>query len=122
MILLHLLLVILSFLVLGAHFFRAGALPLVALSLFLPFLLLVPRPWVARVLQIALILAGLEWIRTILVLIAGRQEMGEPWVRMAVILGVVALVAFLAAATFRLQPLRNWFSRRRGAGGENTAS
>lgn len=112
MILLYMLLIILSFLVLGAHFLRVGALPLVALSLFLPFLLLIPRPWVARTLQVALVLAGLEWLRTALSLVAGRQAEGEPWLRMAVILGVVALVAFVSAAVFQLPPLRDWYLRR----------
>ena len=113
MIFLYVLLIILSFLVLGAHFLRVGALPLVALSLFLPFLLLLsPRPWVARVLQVALVLAGLEWLRTMFTLIAGRQASGDPWVRMAVILGVVALMAFVSAATFQLRPLRDFYFRR----------
>jgi hypothetical protein len=109
---LYMLLILLSFLILGAHFLRVGALPLVALSLFLPFLLLLPRPWAARVLQVALVMAGLEWLRTMFILIAGRQAGGDPWGRMAVILGVVALVAFISAATFQLRPLREWYFGR----------
>ena len=56
--------------------------------------------------------AGLEWLRTIFTLITGRQASGEPWTRMAVILGVVALVAFVSAAAFQLRPLRDWYFRR----------
>lgn len=109
MIVLYVTLIVVSFLVLGAHFLRFGAMPLVALCLFLPFLLFVRRPWVARVIQVALVLGGLEWLRTVISLIGNRQASGEPWTRMALILGVVALVAFVSALTFQLRPLKKWY-------------
>ena len=54
----------LSLLVLAAHFLRGGdLLPLLACIALLP-LLAVPRPWATRVLQVALLLGAIEWIRT----------------------------------------------------------
>ena len=57
--------VVLSALVLAAHFFRSRQLPLVAVSLALPLLLLVRERWSARVVQAGLVLGALEWVRTL---------------------------------------------------------
>ena len=83
--------VILSALLLGAHFFRAGLTFLALLIVLLPFVLLVKRAWVARLTQFVLVLGGIEWVRTLLVFVAERRETGQPWTRLAVILGTVAL-------------------------------
>ena len=83
--------VILSALLLGAHFFRAGLTFLALLIVLLPFVLLVKRAWVARLTQFVLVLGGIEWVRTLLVFVAERRETGQPWTRLAVIIGTVAL-------------------------------
>jgi hypothetical protein len=103
---LRLLPVLVSFLVLAAHFLRSGNVAVVALCLALPLVLLVRRPWAARVVQLALLLGGLEWIRTLVALASHRQAMGEAWIRMAVILGAVGLVTLLSALVFRARALR----------------
>jgi hypothetical protein len=110
MMILYLTPVVLSSLVLGAHFLRSGVLPLVAGCLLLPLLLFVARPWAARAIQVALVLGGIEWLRTLIVLIGGRQATGESWARLAVILGAVMLVTFLSAAVFQLPRLRDRYS------------
>ena len=56
-------------------------------------------------------LAGLEWVRTLLFDVQQRQAVGEPWLRMALILGSVALFTLLAA----------WCARGRAAPGGNDA-
>ena len=94
-------LVVISALLIGAHFLRDGQLLLVLLSLLLPALLLVRRPWATTVVRGLLGLACAEWLRTAWVLTQQRQAQGEPWTRMALILGVVALITGLAA----------WFAR-----------
>jgi hypothetical protein len=104
----HLLLVppALSLLVLAAHFLRGGdLLPLLVCIALLP-LLAVARPWATRVLQAALLLGAIEWIRTGMTLVPARQAAGAPWERMALILEVVAWVTFLSALLFELPPLR----------------
>ena len=88
--------VVLSALVLAAHFYRARSLALVALALALPLLLLVRERWSARAVQAGLVLGGLEWVRTLAFFAGQRMEAGRPWTRLAVILGVVAALSALA--------------------------
>ncbi len=81
MIALQLLPVVLSLLVLGAHFLRAGNLVLIAAALVLLALLAVRRPWAARVVQVALVLGALEWMRTLVQLASFRAQTGQPYLR-----------------------------------------
>lgn len=106
MILLRLLPVILSLLVLAAHFLRQGGLPFAAGLLGLLVLLLLRRVWVARAIQAVLVLGALEWLLTLARLARERTEMGAPVARMVVILAIVAAVTGLSALVFRHESLR----------------
>jgi hypothetical protein len=97
--------VILSFLLLGAHFLRSGHTVIAAACAALPLLLLLRRAWVPRLVQVLLLLAALEWLRTLYLLAAMRIAWGEPWGRMALILGGVALLTALSALVFRNRAL-----------------
>lgn len=103
---LRLLPVVLSLLLLGAHFLRAGIMPLAATLVALAVLAPVPRRWMARLVQVALVVGGFEWIRTLFMNIATRSDLGEPWMRMALILGGVALFTFGSLLVFRSPALR----------------
>ena len=92
--------VIISGLLLSAHFLRAELFPLVVLSLAFPALLLLKRPWAARLVQIILVLGALEWIRTLLVLVGQRRTAEQPWTRLAIILGLVAVFTGCSALVF----------------------
>lgn len=81
----------------AAHFLRSGTYPLVLLGLAFPFLLFLKKPWLNRVVQLLLILAAARWVYTLLLLVAQRQLTGQPWTRMAIILGAVALLTLLSA-------------------------
>lgn len=82
-------------LVLAAHFLRSESLLLVIGSLLLVPLVFVPRPWARVSVRVALLLGALEWFRTLMVLRAMRMEAGTPYLRMTIILAVVAaLTAF----------------------------
>jgi hypothetical protein len=94
--------VILSALILGAHFLRSGLTFLAVLMVLFPFVLLVKKAWVARLTQFVLVLGGIEWIRTLVVFVADRREMGQPWTRLAVILGGVALFTIGSGLLFSL--------------------
>jgi hypothetical protein len=83
----------LSALVLSAHFLRRGQGGLALLSLGLVALLFVRRPMASLALRAALFLAALEWLRTLAALVLERSAVGEPWLRLAIILGAVAAVA-----------------------------
>lgn len=98
---LRVVLVVLACALLAAHFSRAGIDLLAGLSLGLPFLLLVRKPWARWTLRIALVLGGLEWLRTLVRLVSERRSQGEDWIRLAAILAAVALVTFLAAQAVR---------------------
>lgn len=102
--------VILSAILLAAHFSRAGLPAISLLALGLPFLLLVRKPWAARTVQLALVLGGLEWLRAAWGYVQQRMALGEPWTRLLVILGVVALLTWASALVFRSPRLRPiWF-------------
>lgn len=95
----HLLIVpiVLSALTLGAHLLRGGQPWLTLVAVALP-LLLAPRAVAAlRLLQGLLLLGAFEWLRTLIEIRALRSALGQPWHRMAVILGAVALVTALSA-------------------------
>ena len=92
--------VIISFLLMGAHFLRSGHLSFVALSLVFIGLLFVRRPIMARLIQVVLLLATLEWIYTTYIFVSIRIAHGQPWVRLAVILGVVACFTLASAGVF----------------------
>ena len=98
--------VILSVLVLGAHFFRAGNLVLVAASLVVLPLLFIRRRWVMWITQAVLVLGAAEWVRSTLAFVQVRQTMDMPWTRLAVILGSVATFTLLSALVFYIPALR----------------
>jgi hypothetical protein len=104
--LIRLLPVLISLLLMAAHFYRAGIMILVICIPASALLLLVRAQWAVRVVQGILVLGGIEWIRTLVTLVMQRQDMGMPWIRLAVILGVVALVTASSALVFRLKSLR----------------
>ena len=56
--------------------------------------------------QVLLILGSLVWIYTLWNLAHLRQAMGEPWERLALILGVIALFTAGSALMFRTRGLR----------------
>jgi hypothetical protein len=98
--------VILSLVILGAHFMRYGNSIGVVGALALIALLIVRRPWVARLMQVVLILGALEWVRTLYELAQVRAALGQPFTRMTIILGVVAAVTFCSALLFQSPALK----------------
>ena len=111
MTLVRLLPVLISFLLLAAHFSRGDNQPLVALSLLFPLLLLVRKPWVVPIVQVVLVVAGLEWLRRTIELAQQRQAEGDSWTRLAVILGVVAVFTMASALVFRSRALKERYGR-----------
>ena len=101
--------VIFSFLLLSAHFSRADFTLAVAACLVLPFFLLVRKAWLPPLLQIILVLGSIEWLRTLAYLARQRIEGGEPWLRLAAILGAVALFTAASACVFSSQTLKEHY-------------
>jgi hypothetical protein len=99
--------IVLSLLVLGAHFLRAQAYLFVgAILVLIVALPAIRRAWVARTVQVVLVLGALEWVRTVMRFAAVRMEMGQPYLRLVFILGTVILVTLLSAALFQTRTLR----------------
>ncbi len=96
----------LALVLLAAHFYRAGLWPLAAVALLLIALLLVPRAWAARAVQIALLAGTIEWLRTLAAFVGERIAVGHPYLRLTVILLAVALFTAATALVFRAYPLR----------------
>ena len=93
--------VCLSFLLLAAHYLRGAQFVGVAVCLLLPLLLAVPSGWATWGLRVALVLGAMEWVRILAGFAAARRSLGEPWLRMALILGGVALFTGLSALAVR---------------------
>ncbi|RMH05312.1 MAG: hypothetical protein D6702_00555 [Planctomycetota bacterium] len=110
MLFLRLLPAALSLLALAAHFLRGNHLVAAGLVVGCLALLTVPRRWAGRTLMVVLLLAVPIWILQAWVLAQARIERGEPWGRMAAILGGVAALALVAASLLAGGRARAWFS------------
>ncbi|MFQ5525473.1 MAG: hypothetical protein ACE5GX_04360, partial [Thermoanaerobaculia bacterium] len=106
--------IVLSLLVLAAHFLRGGNLLFVMVLLTLVALLPLRKRWVGRLVQATLLLGALEWARTTTQLAMARADQGEPFLRMVLILGVVTAVTLASGLLF--SPCRHpaTFSARAG--------
>lgn len=93
--------VVLVFLALAAHFFRAGDTGLTLLWAALPLLIAVPRRWAARSLQVLLGVGAVIWVRTGVLMLQARLAQGLPWGRMVAIMAVVAALTAGAATLFQ---------------------
>ncbi|MFQ6610961.1 MAG: hypothetical protein ACE5D7_09225 [Fidelibacterota bacterium] len=98
--------VIISALLIAAHFLRANNLILAAISLLVLLGLLIRRSLFMRVVQVALLLATAEWIRTTLVFVSLRTKMDLPWTRLAIILSAVALFTLASSLVFFSKTLK----------------
>jgi ferredoxin len=98
----------LAALLLAAHFFRGGEPGLALAAALVPSILLVRRRWASQVVALAFAAGGVEWGLTTARLASVRAGYGEPWGRMALILGAVAAFTWLSA----------WLVWRRSRGAE----
>ena len=96
-------------LLLAAHFFRSGSFLLMAVCVLMIALLFVRRTWSARAMQAMLLLGALEWLRTAVQLANARMEAGDPYMRLAFILGGVALFTALSTIVFQTPRLKRRF-------------
>ncbi|OQX86125.1 hypothetical protein B6D60_06785 [candidate division KSB1 bacterium 4484_87] len=103
--------VIFSCLLMSAHFSRANMNGIAIIWLLLPLLLLVKRHWVAKLFQILLIFAMFIWIGATFHFVQLRQAMGQPWVRLVIILSIVALFTGLSALVFENKYVKERFKK-----------
>ncbi|MEJ2084585.1 MAG: hypothetical protein P8Y44_02765 [Acidobacteriota bacterium] len=105
-------LVCLATLLLAAHFLRWGNALLVAVTLILPCLLLIRRRWALRTVQVALACGAAIWLTATYRFIRMRIALGEPWGRLALILGAVIIVTLTAAVALDGTSIRDRYPRR----------
>ena len=100
---------ILALLLLGAHFLHDGLVYLVPLCVGLAVLLFVRLRWVPTLVSLVLLLAGIEWLRTLYVLASVRIGAGQPYLRLVLILAGVAILTWLAIRPLRSATARRWY-------------
>ena len=99
-----------SALLLAAHFLRSLDLPGLIASLAFPLLFMVRRPWALRLLQAGAVISAAIWVWTALAIREARVIAGQPWGRMFLILGAVALFSLLPLPMLAGQVANNWFA------------
>lgn len=110
---------VLAVLVFCAHCFRGGLVLLIPPLLISLGLLVYRSGAVARFFQLLLLAIAGVWVFTALRIGAQRVQSGEPWLRMALILGAVAVFTLFAAALWESDTLlrrypRAWLSPEPG--------
>ena len=101
---------IISLLLLSAHFSKLNMMLLSFIFIGLPFLLFIKKKWSARIIYILLIIGSLEWIRTIFHYVNQRQSVGEPYFRLIIIIGVVAIFTAFSTLVFRNSKLKERYN------------
>ena len=119
MTLLLLLPAVLAALLMGAHVMRFQGLLAAVGFAGLPLLLLWRRRWVPMALQGMALAGAATWLWIAARFAQERLARGEPWTRMAIILGAVAAVNLLAAICLRTPRVSRWYA---GAADRATAS
>lgn len=109
--------VVLSALVLAAHFLRtSNVLAVLAVLALLP-LLAVRRRWVVTVARVILLLGALVWLWTLSRFTLERVAVGQPFLRMVAILGGVAAFTALSPLVFRTGRLKARYGGTASVGG-----
>ena len=88
--------VIISFLLLGAHFLRAGNFPLTLGAVLVPLLLLVKAWWSVTIVQLFTYIGVIIWVKTAMQIYLRRVIFGRPWGKAMMILGAVSLFTAFA--------------------------
>lgn len=100
---------ILAYLLVAAHFLRAGELILVSIVALMLGLLAVRRAWVAHLSRLALFLSALVWLHTVVGMAALRYTMELPYLRLSLILASVIVLTLAAIFVFEHPQLRRFY-------------
>ena len=85
-----------SFLLLGAHFLRAGNVLLTVGCALVPLLLVIKARWSVNLVQLLTYIGAAIWVYTTIRICHRRLILGMPWGRAAIILGTVTLFTVFA--------------------------
>ena len=81
---------VISFILLSAHFYRAGYIWVSFLFLIFPCIYFIRKKWPIYVSFLALLSGAAVWLYSAAVAVMDRMSEGDPWVRMLLILSAVA--------------------------------
>ncbi len=95
-----------SFLLISAHFQRAGLTVVALFCLGIPFILIIKHPLSVRFVQLSLFLACVEWLRTLFSYVSYYNELGVSWVRLACILAAVIVLTLCSLFIFEKKSVR----------------
>ena len=109
---LRIILLVVAYLLLGAHFLRSGSLGWMALCFSIPFLLLIRKRWSLIIVQISLYIGSWIWVRTGIIIIHERMMLGIPWIRVALIIGLLALFTLLAGLLLNAPVMKARYPRK----------
>ncbi|HFE64461.1 MAG TPA: hypothetical protein ENK14_08625 [Caldithrix sp.] len=112
MIVLRLLPVILSALLLAAHFLRFYGVESAVVVILLLLTLLIRKRWVLRMWQFFLFLGALIWIQTTVTLIQFRIALDLPWLRLAAIMGAVILFTTFSGIWLENKKIKRYFQNK----------
>ena len=95
-----------SFLLISAHFQRAGLTVVALFCLGIPFILIIKHPLSVRFVQLSLLLTSVEWLRTLFSYIGYYNELGVSWGRLACILATVIVLTLCSLFIFEKKSVR----------------
>jgi hypothetical protein len=104
--------VVFSVVMLGAHFWRAGKPLLALLCLGVLAFLGIRRRWAALIIQ-GLLWAGTAiWLGALWRAAAAKRAAGEPWGRLALILGAVAFFTALSSLVLEIPAIAAFYRKK----------
>jgi len=103
--------VVLSLVLLGAHFLRYGIWFGVAVAVVLIGLLAIRARWVPALIQLTLVAGSLVWTYTLYQLVQTRMVHGLPYGRLALILGAVSVFTLCSAMVFQSPELKKVYGQ-----------
>lgn len=101
---------ILSFVLIAAHFFRNGQLLFSVLCFLIPFMLIIKKDVVLKILQWILFIGGLNWGFVTYSLVYRRMLVEMPWIRLFFILLAVTAFTFFSAWLLGSKHLKKFYS------------
>jgi ferredoxin len=94
---LRIIIAVLSFLLLAAHFLRTGEPGLFLACASAPLLLFIKRRWAINILCVLLAAGSVLWVHAAMAITVSRMELGVPWLRPLVIMPMVTIVTLFSA-------------------------
>lgn len=103
---------IIAFLLLAAHFLRAGSLVLTLACLLAPLLLLMRRRWTLMLVQFSAYVGAGVWLYTAIHLVQERIMFGRPWSKAAIIIGTVTLFTIVGGLLLNSRAIKDKYPPR----------